>query len=101
MIPRLMKAHYTKVAKPVTTIFNTIFRDLAWPANWKVKTTVVVPKMAVPGTLAECRNISCTNFFSKVLVSIVLQDLRQELMQDLTQYGGIKNCFINHLLIDL
>ena len=53
--------------------------------------------MLGPHKSAECRNISCTNFLSKVL----LEDLRRELTPDDNQYGGLKGSSVNHLLIDM
>ena len=101
VLPRVMKRYYSKFAIPATKIYNAIFRSASWPSAWKEETTVVIPKVPVPGSLAECRNISCTPFLSKVLESILLEDLRRELTPDPTQYGGLKNCSVNHLLVDL
>ena len=99
--PCLLRAHYDKIVTPVTNIFNAIFRDVQWPAAWKVETTVVIPKTHNPSSLAECRNISCTNFLSKVLEMVLLDDLRLEIAPDPVQYGGVKKCSVNHLLVDL
>ena len=41
------------------------------------------------------------NFLSKVLESVLLDDLRKEIAPDLVQYGGIKRCSVNHLLVNL
>ena len=101
MLPRLMKAHFDKVKKPVCAIFNAVFRSGSWPTSWKEETTVVIPKVNNPESLSECRNISCTPFLSKVLESVLLQDLRDEIPLDQCQYGGIKNCSVDHLLVDL
>ena len=101
MLPRLLKSHYGKIVKPVTRIFNSVFRETSWPERWKTETTVVIPKVANPDSLAECRNISCTAFLSKVLEGIILEDLRAEIESDPAQYGGIKNCSVDHMLVDL
>ena len=99
--PCLMRTHYAKIVLPVTNIFNSIFRDAHWPAAWKEETTVIIPKTNNPNNLSECRNISCTNFLSKVLESVLLDDLRREIEPDPVQYGGLKGCSVNHMLIDL
>ena len=101
VLPRLMKAFHPSFAAPATRIFNAVIDSNIWPDCWKVETTVIIPKVNNPETLAECRNISCTNFLSKVLESIVLEDLRKELQPDPEQYGGMKGSSVDHLLVDL
>ena len=85
----------------VRLLFNAAFRDARWPAKWRTETTVVIPKTSCPSSLAECRNISCTPFLSKVMESLLLDDLRREIDPDPIQYGGIKGCSVDHLLIDI
>ena len=101
ILPRLMKEHYRELVKPITRIFNAVFSTNSWPSAWKEETTVVIPKVSNPSSLGECRNISCTPFLSKVLESVLLDDLRKEIPVDKVQYGGLKGCSVNHLLIDL
>ena len=101
VLPRLMKKHHKLMAAPVRDIFNAVFRSNQWPSEWKVETTVVIPKAGKPDSLAGCRNISCTPFLSKVLESILLEDIKSEIEADPEQYGGIKGCSVNHLLTDL
>ena len=101
VMPRLVKRFHHLLAVPATIIFNAVFRTASWPSNWKTETTVVIPKVAAPSSLAETRNISCTAFLSKVLESFLLEDLRSQLPLDPTQYGGIAGCSVNHLLIDV
>ena len=101
VLPRLMKEYHQVFAPAVTTIFNAIFQTNRWPAAWKVETTVIIPKTNCPESLAECRNISCTSFLSKVLESVLLEDLRSEIPIDPLQYGGIKGSSVDHLLVDL
>ena len=36
-----------------------------------------------------------------MLESVLLDDLRDEIEPDLTQYGEVKNCSVDHLLVDL
>lgn len=101
MPPQLVKSFHHLLAVPATRIFNAVFETNDWPKRWKEETTVIIPKVNNPETLASCRNISCTPFLSKVLESILLEDLREQIPLDPAQYGGIKNCSVDHLLIDL
>ena len=100
LLPRVMKKHHQMIAAPVTRIFNAVFKEGRWPEAWKEETTVVIPKVA-NGILADCRNISCTPFLSKVLEGVILDDLRLAITPDPVQYGGIKGCSVDHLLVDL
>ena len=101
VMPRLMKKYHALFAVPATILFNSIFASGQWPQRWKEETTVVIPKMGCPESMADCRNISCTPFLSKVLESIILGDLRANIPEDPAQYGGIKGSSANHLLVEL
>ena len=101
LLPRVVKAHHQLLDPAVTTIFNAVFRTGRWPRTWKTETTVVIPKVTTPEGLGDCRNISCTPFLSKVLEGVMLDDLRTEIPLDKVQYGGIKGCSVDHLLVDL
>ena len=59
------------------------------------------PKTPNPSGLTECRNISCTSIFSKILEGAVLAQLRKELAPDPCQYGGIPKCGADNLLVDI
>ena len=101
ILPRVVKLHFGKFALPMSLIYNAVFKQGSWPTKWKEETAVVIPKVPNPSSLAECRNISCTAFFSKVLETILLEDLRSEIETDESQYGGLKKCSVDHLLVDL
>ena len=101
VMPRIMRVYHELFAVPAMLIFNAAFEAGKWPKGWKTETTVVIPKVNTPGSLGDCRNISCTPFLSKVLESIILDDLRREIAPDPDQYGGKKNCSVDHLLVDL
>ena len=75
-------------AEPVAAIYNEINRCGKWPAKWKTEHLTIIPKVPNPAGLHECRNISCTSIFSKVLEGVVLKQLRAELEPDPAQYGG-------------
>ena len=101
LLPRVVKAHHQLLAYPVMLIYNAVFRRGSWPSSWKTETTVVIPKVPTPESLADCRNISCTPFLSKVLEGILLDDLRSEIPADMMQYGGVRNSSVDHMLVDL
>ena len=101
VLPALVRKFRSNLAIPMVRIFNNVFRTATWPAAWKEETAVIIPKNSNPASLSECRNISCTAFFSKILEGILLDDLRAEIPPDKLQYGGVKNCSVDHLLVDL
>ena len=101
VLPRLMKKFHKMLSVPAARIFNKVLQHGKWPSNWKKETAVIIPKTPHPSSLSETRNISCTSFLSKVLEAVVLEDLRKEIPLDPIQYGGIKGCSVDHLLVDL
>ena len=88
-------------ASPVAAIFNKINGEGVWPRSWKTEHLTIIPKVPNPSSLSECRNISCTSIFSKVLEGVVLDQLRRELIPDPAQYGGNPKCGTEHMLIDI
>ena len=88
------------LAIPITEIYNTVLNTQIWPASWKVETVVVIPKKACSASLSECRNLSCTQFFSKTLERVVFERICQETKLSPSQYGGQKGCGVEHMLID-
>ena len=90
---------YEEFAVPVSEIYNRINLTGPWPKSWKTEHLTIIPKTPNPAGLFECRNISCTSVFSKVLEGQVLLKLRGKLDPDLTQYGGIPNCGVEPMLV--
>ena len=67
-IPYTLFKHYSsKLAPVVTAIFNKVLSTNEWPSLWSTEYVSVIPKVTSPETMNKCRNISCTNFLSKVL----------------------------------
>ena len=85
----------------VTPIFNAIISTGIWPEPWKVETITVIPKTRSPTDLSQCRNISCTNFLSKVMEGKLLARLREEIDCDEDQYGGVRGAGVEHLLVEV
>ena len=72
-----------------------------WPKRWKKEYQTVIPKKSSPVDPNECRNISCTNLFSKILETFVLNALLSEVQMEDFQYGGIKSTGVNNFLVDM
>ena len=100
-LAHLIRLFPTAFAGPVSKVFNRINSDGRWPRLWKTEHLTIIPKVPNPSNLSECRNISCTSAFSKVLEGVVLKQLRAELVPDATQYGGAPKCGAEHMLIDI
>ena len=100
-LPHLVRCHAGAFAGPITHIFNAINTLGVWPKKWKTEHLTVIPKNPSPADLSECPNISCTSIFSKVMEGAVMSQLRKELLPDPCQYGGIPNCSVEYMLVDL
>ena len=88
------------LAVPICEIYNRISCDFVWPVQWKTEHVTVIPKTPSPETEAECRNISCTNFLSKVYERIVMRWCCQYVTPKQNQYGGQKGCSTYHFLAE-
>ena len=100
-LAHLIRKHPYSFAAPVAEIFNKVNTEGVWPSTWKTEHLTIIPKIPNPSSLAECRNISCTSAFSKVLEGVVLLQLRSELVSDPSQYGGTPKCGAEHMLVDI
>ena len=85
----------------MTYLYNRITQTLQWPTDWKIEYVTVIPKSNDPQEPAECRNISCTNFLSKVYESFVLEWSRETVKPKLNQYGGEPGASSTQLLIEV
>ena len=100
-LPHLVRCQPQAFARPIAAIFNRINDTGTWPVKWKTEHLTIIPKNPNPADLSECRNISSTSIFSKILEGEVLAQLRRELLPDPSQYGGIPNCSAEYMLIDI
>ena len=100
-LQHLIRGYPDCFSEPVSELFNRINTSGEWPAAWKTEHLTVIPKNPNPADLSECRNISCTSAFSKILEGQVLNKLREEIAPDTTQYGGVPKCGVEHMLLDL
>ena len=100
-LAHLVRCYPGAFAVPVSIIFNEINQTGRWLRKWKTEHLTIIPKTPNPASLSECRNISCTSIYSKILKGVVLEKLRAELIPDTSQYGGITKCGAEHMLIDI
>ena len=73
---------------------------LQWPNPWLIETQSVIPKKDDATSFDQLRNLSCTNSFSKILETFVLERIRTEVTLCDNQYGGIRGSGTNHYLVD-
>ena len=100
-LAHLVRCYPEAFAVPVAAIYNTVNDRGYWPTSWKTEHLTIIPKNPNPSGLTECRNISCTSIFSKILEGVVLEQLRGELIPDPRQYGGVPKCGTEHMLVDM
>ena len=101
-IPPVLVSRFPHLlASPIADIFNKITTTKEWPERWKIEYVTIIPKNSDPDDPSQCRNISCTNFMSKLYESFVLQWSREEVTPKLNQYGGEKKSSATHLLIEV
>ena len=93
--------HPAVLSPPIAHIFNLITSQKQWPKEWKKEYVTIIPKTACPTDPSECRNISCTNFLSKLYESFVLQWCREEVTPKLNQYGGEPGASSTQLLVEV
>ena len=100
IFPQLVAGLYDLLAVPLCKIFNLVLHTNEWPSTWKTETVTVIPKSGKPQGWEDCRNISCTPLFLKVLEGIVLERINDEVKIDEKQYGRVKKVGAEHLLIE-
>ena len=98
--PELVTKCHDLLAIPLYHIYNSVLRTCKWPDKWKLETVKIIPKVAIPQSLKDVRNISCTPLFSKVLEQIVLKKLRENMSLSRAQFGGIPGIGIDHFLAE-
>ena len=78
---KILIANIDKIVRPVTScIYNVVTAQKCWPAAWSTEQVIVIPKGRDSDEPAKCRNISCTNFLSKIYESFVLEWARKEVV---------------------
>ena len=101
IFPNLVNRVAPSLSIPLTHIFNAITISHEWPALWKVEYVTPIPKKGSPQTPNDLRNISCTQLFSKIYESFILEWVTSQVPLRNNQYGGIKGRGTEHFLVDL
>ena len=101
IFPCLVNRSAPLLAIPLTHIFNCISINHEWPDVWKVEYVTPIPKKNSPQTVNDLRNISCTQLFSKIYESFVLEWLTSQVKLRRNQYGGVKGRGTEHFLVNL
>ena len=89
------------LAPIIANIFNKITETGKWPDLWKIEYVTVIPKNKSPHDPADCRNIACTNFLSKLYEAFTLQWTREDVRPKKNQYGGEPSASSTQLLIEV
>ena len=101
IFPSLVNGASEYLAGPLTHIYNTISLSSTWPLLWKQEFVTPIPKKALPTSVNDLRNISCTALFSKVYESFVLGWLGEQVGMRANQMGGMKGAGTEHYLVEL
>ena len=101
IFPDLISPNADVLAIPLTNIYNSVLQTLQWPLHWKEETLIPIPKCKNPESLSQCRNLSCTMFFTKVLERFLFARITAEVDLASSQFGGRKKCGVDHMLIEM
>ena len=101
IFPSLINDAAPFLAQPLCHIYNTMISTSTWPMRWKEEFVTPIPKKAVPESMNDLRNISCTAFFSKVFESFVLGWLTEQVGMRQNQMGGMKGAGAEHYLVQM
>ena len=101
-VPAVLYSKFPASLSPIIAhVFNFITTHKKWPSLWKIEYVAIIPKTPDPQDPSECRNISCTNFLSKLYESFLLEWSRQEVVPKLNQYGGEPAASSTQLLVEV
>ena len=101
IFPGLVNRVAPSLAIPLTHIFNAITITHEWPALWKMEYVTPIPKKGTPQSPNDLRNISCTQLFSKLCESFILEWVTSQVKLRNNQFGGVKGRGTEHFLVDL
>ena len=61
------------LAPVIVHVYNRIKESGRWPKQWLTEYVSVIPKGKCPDAITDTRNISCTNYLSKVFERFMLK----------------------------
>ena len=99
--PSLITRVIESLSIPLVSIYNDVPKYMLWPSKWRMEYQTIIPKKPNPTNLNEVRNLSCTNFFSKILESFVDDLIRSEVNFSELQYGGLKGTGTDNFLCEV
>ena len=99
---KVVQSFPSELSVPISIIFNRIINTSVYPEQWKVEHQIPVPKTYPPESEDDLRNISKTQFCSKVFESFIAGWLLP-IVQPFLDPGqcGMKGLSITHYLIKL
>ena len=88
--PRIWKEFSLYLADPVSVIANQILSTGQWPDSWKTEYVTVIEKETDPKSKEDLRNISLTQFISKLVENLIYDLLIEQWGEKLDsgQFGG-------------
>ena len=100
---KLVKDFTPELATPIAKIFNRITETGEYPRQWVTEYQVAIPKIDVPNSEDDLRNIASTAFFSKQYEAFLAEWLFPfiEPFLDPGQCGGLKGSSTTHYLVKL
>ena len=101
IFPSLVNRNAHVLACPLSHIYNNITETAEWPVPWKVEYVTPIPKKTLPQGPNDLRNISCTQLFSKVYETWILEWVGQQVKLRSNQFGGVKGSGAEHYLVQL
>ena len=101
IFPNLVSGAASRLAAPLAHVYNTMISSLTWPLSWKEEFVTPIPKKAVPESMNDLRNISCTALFSKVFESFILDWLMEQVGMRENQMGCMKGAGSEHYLVQM
>ena len=99
---KIVKEFCCELSVPITIIYNTILKTQKYPRQWVVEYQIPLPKVNLPSSEDDLRNLAKTPFVSKCFESF-LSDWLMPIVRpyiDPCQYG-LKGASISHYLIKL
>ena len=92
-----------ELSTPITAIFNKILSTNTYPEQWVKEYHTPIPKVPIPESEDQLRNIALTSFFSKTFETFILEWLWPYISPHLDpgQFGGIPGSSITHYIIKM